>query len=239
LGFAPNELLFAVSQLACGKSGKLDPKNFLLDLKMPGVMPRRISEKQSTRLQKYFSSRSSFGVGVKVANMDDRESLEYAGELFNALRKAGLEVNPPRHDGPGPVKLREYMSRPHKTDRGPGGDLLYKNDDSFIAAQDAWVDSEIARAIDQRYFPATGLTIMNVLPESVPAENPDPSHPTNAATLYDALVYAGIESSGSGSANGNKGELYLLVGRRPLVLGEKPPMLSRIGRWLEGLGIGS
>jgi hypothetical protein len=203
------------------------------------VMPRRITDRQSLRLREYLSHRNSFGLGVKIANMNDPESLDYASEIFTALRNARLEVNPPRHDGPGPVKLHEYMPRPHKTDKSATGSLLYKNDDSFITAQDAWIDSEIARIIDQRNFPATGLTIIEVIPDSAPTNNADPSHSTRAMILHDALVYAGIENSGSGLANGNEGELYLLVGRRPMVLGDKPPILSRIGRWIERLGIGA
>jgi hypothetical protein len=198
------------------------------------VMPRQVTGQQTSRLCDFLSHHDSFSVGVRVADVSDQESSDYAGQLFNALRKSKLDVNPPNHDGPGPVRLREYMPRPSKTDTDRDGSPLFKSDDAFMEAQDAWIDAEIRWMMDSRFYQAYGLNIMETIVGA--AVNPDPLHPSNVAILQDALRYAGIDANGGGSASGKTEDIYLLVGRRPMKIGYEQPILLRFGRWIERVG---
>jgi hypothetical protein len=198
------------------------------------VMPRTITAQQAKRLSEFLSRYPSFSVGVKVAYPSDEESSEYAGELFGALRNTKLDVNPPNHDGPAPMRFPKYMPKPHRDDIDQFGKPLYADDNIFAAAQDRWLDSEIQWNIDSRFYPSRGLTTMYT---SVgPAINPDPLHPSSVSILHDALAYAGIKVDGSVSGFGKLEEVYLLVGLRPEKLGDEEPMLMKIGRAIERIG---
>lgn len=117
------------------------------------------------------------------------------------------------------------------------GKLLYKGDNDYFMAHDEWIETEIRRNLDERIYPATGLSIQEMHVGPAPTTNPDPRFPPNAQILQEAFRNAGIEVNGGGSAfYRDKDELYLLVGHRPLVIGYEEPMLSRIGRWIERLG---
>jgi hypothetical protein len=55
------------------------------------VLPRTLTEKQTSNLQKYLSQRKTHPVAVKV-NPLDSEALQYASQLFNALKQANWDA---------------------------------------------------------------------------------------------------------------------------------------------------
>jgi hypothetical protein len=199
------------------------------------VMPRVVTAEQADKLKDYLSKRSPFAIYVKVAP-NDQEAAEYAGQLFNALVQTNLDVNPPNHGGPGGIQIPR-LRKPKLNDLGVDGKRLYPNDDSYMAAHDEWLESEIDRAIAERTYPDVGLSIQ--VEEVGQPTNPDPKHPRPDAILQDALRYAGIEVNGSsGSENKEKYSVTLLVGHRPLKIeGSRVNSFRfKIARWIEGLG---
>jgi hypothetical protein len=65
---------------------------------------------------------------------------------------------------------------------------------------------------------------------------PDPKHDPERI-LEEAFQSADITVNGSGGAGGDEYKLFVLVGHRPLRLGDNLPMLYKIGRWIETLGL--
>jgi hypothetical protein len=63
------------------------------------IMPRTFTSKQSGELQDYLSSRESSAVTV-IAVSADQEALDYAAQIYEALRHTNWDVNPPSHSGP-------------------------------------------------------------------------------------------------------------------------------------------
>jgi hypothetical protein len=55
------------------------------------VMPRILTKEQSDDLRKYLSNHEAHAVAVRV-NVRDREALEYASQIFNALKLADWDV---------------------------------------------------------------------------------------------------------------------------------------------------
>jgi hypothetical protein len=55
------------------------------------VLPRILTEKQKSNLQKYLSQQTTHPVTVKV-NPLDSEALEYASQIFNALKLASWDA---------------------------------------------------------------------------------------------------------------------------------------------------
>jgi hypothetical protein len=80
--------------------------------------------------------------------------------------------------------------------------------------------------------PGEGLNIYELGSNSKPN---DPKH-DSAATLRDAFQSSGILVNGGGSTGAGAYKLYVLVGRRPIALGQQPPILYRIGRWFMQMG---
>jgi len=71
--------------------------------------------------------------------------------------------------------------------------------------------------------------------EGLNAGNPDPKHDPQML-LQEALRAANIESNcGGGSGDGNY-KPFILVGRRPVVVGDRGPILGKLGRWIMRLG---
>jgi hypothetical protein len=64
------------------------------------VIPRTVTGKQAEALKDYLSKREPFVVFVRVNSASDQEAMEYAAQLFNALRQTSWDVNPPNHGGP-------------------------------------------------------------------------------------------------------------------------------------------
>jgi hypothetical protein len=64
---------------------------------------------------------------------------------------------------------------------------------------------------------------------------PDPKHDP-VPLLQDALLNAHIATTCGGGIGAGEYRVFLLVGRRPLMLGDHRPMLAKIGRWIERLG---
>jgi hypothetical protein len=145
------------------------------------VMPRTITQKQADDLREYLSHHEAHAVTVKVNSLD-REATEYAGQLFNALKRTDWDVTMSTSDS-SPNTLNDGM--------------------------------------------CIGVVGQNAGPTD-PKHDPQP-------LLQEALQSAHIESGcGSGIGAGDY-KLFLLVGRRPLKLGDQQPMLSKIGRWIERL----
>ena len=67
------------------------------------VLPREVTKEQAEKLKHYLSARQPFGFSIEVVP-NDQEASEYASELFNAFRQTDLDINPPNHGGPGPIK---------------------------------------------------------------------------------------------------------------------------------------
>ncbi len=55
-------------------------------------------------------------------------------------------------------------------------------------------------------------------------------------TIQQAFAHAGIQVNGGGSAGAGEFIVALAVGRRPIILGDKPSFLTLLGRWLARLG---
>ena len=62
---------------------------------------------------------------------------------------------------------------------------------------------------------------------------PDPEHSSSAATLTQALGIAGGDQCSGKNPSLPGYKLFLVVGHRPLELHKKPPILTRLGQWLE------
>jgi hypothetical protein len=62
----------------------------------------------------------------------------------------------------------------------------------------------------------------------------DPKH-NPAQLLQDAFSAAHIDIAGGSTISAGEYKLFVLVGHRPLKLGNQQPLLSRIGRWMERL----
>jgi hypothetical protein len=54
-------------------------------------------------------------------------------------------------------------------------------------------------------------------------------------TLQQALTAADITVTCAGGSGAGEYKLYLLVGHRPLVVGDQEPLLSKVGRWIVSL----
>jgi hypothetical protein len=194
-----------------------------------------VTAEQSDKLKDYLSKRTPFAIYVKVVP-NDQEATEYAGQLFNALVQTNLDVNPPNHGGPDGIHIPR-LRKPKISDLGADGKRLYPNDDSYIAAHDEWLESEIDRSIAERTYPDFGLSIQVEMPGQ--PTNPDPRHPTPDAVLGEAFRYAGIEvNGGGGSADTGRYTVSLIVGHRPRQIGTNftQSVFYRVGRWIMELG---
>jgi hypothetical protein len=139
------------------------------------VIPRNVIPWQADKLQS--SLKGDYAVAVK-ADPQDPEAMEYANQIFNAIRKTTWTAELSTADG------------------------------------------------DPR--PGNGLCI------SVIGEKPQTqsSKPTPAQLLQEAFRSADIiVNCGSGQTAGDY-KLYVVVGRRPLVVGQRLPLLFRIGSWI-------
>jgi hypothetical protein len=198
------------------------------------VMPRAVSKEQASKLQDYLSKHEAYPVSMRVVQ-HDQEAMEYAGQLFNAMRQTNWDINPPNHGGPESFHLPTLQKEPKPNDLDANGKRLYTTIDQYIEAHDGWLQMDISNKIAEQNYDANGLCIQVEMPGQ--PINPDPKHPTPMSILQDALRYAGIEASCSGSAyNRSEYKLYLLIGHRPRVVGGREPTLSRLGRWIERLG---
>jgi len=192
------------------------------------IVPRRVTAEQADKLKDYLSKREPFAVSVDVVP-NDQEATEYAGELFNALVKTNLDINPPNHSGPGSIRIPR-LPRPRINDVGSDGKPMYHDISGYLDAHDQWLESEIDRTIAERTYPDVGLSIQTE--EVGQPTNPDPKHPKPHEILQDAMRYAGIEvNGGGGSANKDKYSVTLRIGHRPQQLGDlKQSIFFRIGR---------
>jgi hypothetical protein len=65
--------------------------------------------------------------------------------------------------------------------------------------------------------------------------NPDPNNPTPDEILEEAFRRADIDINGGGGLEGEEYSVAIVIGHRPLAIGNRQPTLSKIGHWLEGL----
>jgi len=194
---------------------------------------RKISKQEVERLRDYLSRHESSAITIRVVKHDP-EAMEYAAQLFNALRETNWDVDPPNHGGPDYIALDPYVKRPKVDDKDNMGNRIFKTVDSYRDAHDSWIESEIKRSIDEQTYDISGLAI-EVFMTGQPT-NPDPRHPTPDSVLADAFRYAGIEVNGGGGAyDRQKNGMFLYVGHRVQGNGEMP-LLFKIGRWVERLG---
>ena len=127
------------------------------------------------------------------------------------------------------------VKKPTANDVDPDGKRLYKNNEDYLDARDAWLETEMSNKLAEQANDNTGLCIEVEMPGQ--PTNPDPRHPTPDSIMQDAMRYAGIEVNCSGgSADKGNYTMYLLVGHRPRIIGNQEPTLSKIGRWIERLG---
>jgi hypothetical protein len=140
------------------------------------------------------------------------------------------------------AQIPATVRKPMPSDLDAKGNPLYKSTGDYLQAHDAWQDSEITRRINEQLYEGYGLSIF--IEETGQPVRPDKLHPTPEmkleeaqSILKDAMNYAGIEVNSSGSGyDRSKDALYILVGHRPREIGNQPPTLYKIGRWVEGLG---
>ncbi|HXM20777.1 MAG TPA: hypothetical protein VN948_05890 [Terriglobales bacterium] len=194
------------------------------------VVPRGVTEKQANALRDYLSKHEPSAVSVRVNSFNDQEAMEYASELFNALRHTTWDINPPTHSGP--EFIRRPAAKPKANDVDAKGRPLYKSYNDYLDASDAWLEGEIDRKIaDQTYGGNPGLCLE--VEDAGQPTNPDPKHPAPDVILRDALRYAGIEAScGRESADTGKYTVSLFVGHRPISIGQNLTWRSRLVRWL-------
>lgn len=198
------------------------------------VTQRMVSKEQAQKLREYFAKHDAYAVSVKVVP-HDQEAMEYAAQLFNAMRETNWDIDPPNHDGPGYMRYQFLLKKPRRGDLDSHGKPMYITDDAYEDAHDEWLrqmtDNEIAEQINDNF----GLCI-NVEEPGQPT-NPDPRHPKPEAILADGFRYADIEINCSGGASDRETyRLFLVVGHRPRILGKQEPILRKFGRWIEGLG---
>jgi hypothetical protein len=198
------------------------------------IVPRTISEEQGSELRDYLSRREPFSVTVKVNSVNDTEAMEYASELFNALRQTNWDINPPAHNGPEYQKLP--APSPKANDVDANGLPLYKTYNAYLDARDAWLEGEIDRKIAEQTYGGNGGLCLNVQTAGA-ATNPDPKHPTPDAILLEALRYAKIEvnCSGGGPSTNGKYVVSLVVNHRPWKILKHSWLMPYIGRFQEWL----
>jgi hypothetical protein len=80
---------------------------------------------------------------------------------------------------------------------------------------------------------AEGLCI-NTTGENVNPKPFDAKHDPKTL-LQQALTAADIRVNCGASSGAGEYKLYLLVGHRPVVVGDQEPLLSKVGRWIAGL----
>jgi hypothetical protein len=198
------------------------------------ITPRSITQTQSEKLRDYLSKYEANAVSVRVVQHDP-EAMEYAAQLFNAMRQTNWDINPPNHSGPEYQHLETTQKEPKVRDLDANGKRLYKSTDEYVEAHDAWFETKISNKIAEQNYDATGLCV-EVEMTGQPV-NPDPRHPAPESILQDGLRYAGIEVNCSGGAySRSKYAMYLLIGHRPHIIGNQEPVLRKIGRWIERLG---
>lgn len=198
------------------------------------ITPRSITETQSERIRDYLSKHEAYAVSIRVVQ-HDQEAMEYAGQLFNAMRQTNWDVDPPNHDGPGYVRYPVTVMKPKANDVDADGKPLHKNTEDYLNARDAWLEMDLSNKISEQVNDNTGLCI-DVEMAGQPT-NPDPRYPTPDSIMRDAMHYAGIEVNCSGgSTDKGKYTMYLLVGHRPRSIGNQEPTLRKVGRWIETLG---
>ncbi len=142
------------------------------------VMPRSISEKQADDLREYLSHREAHAVTVKVNSLD-QEATEYAGQIFNALKKTDWDVT-----------FSTYEGAPFTLNNG---------------------------------------LCLNVEGEN--ASPPDPKH-NPLLLLQEGLQASNIVVNCSGGSGAGEYKVFVLVGHRPTVVGDRVPTLSKFGRWI-------
>jgi hypothetical protein len=161
------------------------------------VTPRTVSKEQTDKLRGYLSRHDAYAVSVRVVQ-HDQEAMEYAAQLFNAMRQTNWDINPPNHDGPGYIRFPMTASKPKPNDVDLDGKPLYRNNEDYLNVRDAWLEMEMSNKIAEQLNDNTGLCI-EVEMAGQPT-NPDPRHPTPDSILQDAMRYAGIEVNCSGGA---------------------------------------
>jgi hypothetical protein len=199
------------------------------------VLPRVVTAEQADKLKDYLSKKEGYAVSVEVVP-NDQEAMEYAAELFNALRQTNWDINPPNHGGPNPIRIPR-LRKPRTDDVGTDGKSLYRDSNEYLEAHDEWLKSEMDRSITERTYPDVGLSVHVELAGQ--PSNPDPKRPAPDAILQDAMRYAGIRVDGGGSsADQGKYSVLLRVGHRPQHLGTdlRQSVFFRLGRWIMDLG---
>lgn len=194
------------------------------------VMPRNVTKKQVERLREYLSKQTPSTISVRVV-LNDGEAMEYAGQLFNAMRRTNWEATRIEY-----LKIpNAHRPAPTPTDVDAQGKRLYKDNEEFLKAYSAWIEMDITNKLDEHAWGEEGLCIQTEFAGQPPS--PDPRKTTPEQVLKDALTYAGIEvNCGGGSPDRGKDVLILFVGHRPRILGDTEPLLTRIGEWLQRLG---
>jgi hypothetical protein len=196
------------------------------------ILPRSVTNEQRLRLKEYLDKQQPFAVHVEVVP-NDPEAMEYAGQIFNALRDTNLDVNPPNHGGVESVQI-PGLPEPKLTDKDPSGRPLYRDMNAFMEAEDQWIKYEVGRQVAERTYPDTGLGI-HVRLTGQPV-NPDPHHPTNESILADAFKYAGIlVTAGGGEYSRSEQKIWVLVGHRPMRTEDSSSILAKLGGWLESI----
>ena len=189
------------------------------------ITPRTISEEQEAKLLDYLSKHDPYSVTVRVVPRD-QEAANYAGQIFNVLRKTKWDVQGIEYP------QIPAQKKPLPDDRALNGDQIYKTSADFIAAHDAWLDGEITRKINEQLYDGYGVFIS--IEEPGQPIRPDKLHPTPemkledaAATLITGLGNAGVESGGGTSYNKPKDALSILVLHRPRNVAYQVPLRQK------------
>jgi hypothetical protein len=93
-------------------------------------------------------------------------------------------------------------------------------------------DATFDTATNEEPLPRNDGVCLNVTGENYV----DPKrNPPGRDILSDAFRAANIPVNCSGGGGTGAYKLFVLVGHRPLVIGDQEPLLSKIGRWIQSL----
>jgi hypothetical protein len=195
------------------------------------VMPRTIAKKQVEKLRDYLFKHPGGPTIYVRAVQNDREAMEYAGQLFNALRLSSWGAS-----GISTLTLpNAHRPAPKLSEKDASGQQVYKDNAEYWKAYNAWLEMNINNKLDERNWSQDGLCIDVELAGQPTSE--DPRIKTPAEILKDAMAYADVEvTCGGGAADRGKDTLIVMVGHRPRILGDNEPLLMRIGEWIQRAG---
>jgi hypothetical protein len=195
------------------------------------VEQRIVSKEQGQKLRDYLRNHDPYSVTVRVVPRD-QEAINYAGQIFNALRQTNWDVQGIEY-----AKI-PASSKPMLNDLDAGGKPLYRNIGDFLDARDAWLEIEIDRKISEQLYDGYGVSIFSEFTGQ--PTRPDKLHPTSEmkleeaqGTLKAAMAYANIEVDSSGAGYSRSKEyLYILVLHKSKQVEADIPWRARLQNWI-------